>query len=106
MSICEIKREIDYREPSLCNQYAKWNRREYILRHVIRKNRYRGGVIMQKIGVEGSLTNIHQALREKGYDVVELNSGTDMQNMDCCVRIRFRCRCNGNARCSKQRFGY
>ena len=24
-------------------------------------------------------------LREKGYDVVELNSGTDMQNMDCCV---------------------
>ena len=40
---------------------------------------------MQKIGVEGSLTNIHQALREKGYDVVELNSGTDMQNMDCCV---------------------
>ena len=34
---------------------------------------------MQKIGVEGSLTNIHQALREKGYDVVELNSGTGYQ---------------------------
>ena len=39
----------------------------------------------EKIGDEGSLINIHRVLREKGYDVVELNSGTDMQNMDCCV---------------------
>ncbi len=40
---------------------------------------------MQKIGVEGSLTNIQQALRDKGYDVVELSSGANIQNMDCCV---------------------
>ncbi|WP_338469361.1 YkuS family protein [Niallia sp. XMNu-256] len=40
---------------------------------------------MQKIAVEGSLTNVQQALREKGYDVVELNSGANLQNFDCCV---------------------
>ncbi|MCQ6275489.1 YkuS family protein [Bacillus sp. V3B] len=40
---------------------------------------------MQKVGVEGSLTNIQQALRDKGYDFVELNNGTNIQNMDCCV---------------------
>ena len=39
----------------------------------------------EKIGDEGSITNIPQALREKGYDVVELNSGADLQNMDGCV---------------------
>ncbi len=40
---------------------------------------------MQKIAVEGSLTNVQQALREKGYDVVELSSGANLQNFDCCV---------------------
>lgn len=40
---------------------------------------------MQKIGVEDSLTNIQQALRDKGYNVVELNSGTSAQNCDCCI---------------------
>lgn len=40
---------------------------------------------MQKIGVEGSLTNVQQALREKGYDVVELTNSSNIQNMDCCV---------------------
>ncbi|WP_428908462.1 YkuS family protein [Niallia sp. Krafla_26] len=39
---------------------------------------------MQKIAVEDSLTNVQQALREKGYDVVEL-SGENVQNCDCCV---------------------
>ncbi|WP_026576535.1 YkuS family protein [Bacillus sp. UNC438CL73TsuS30] len=40
---------------------------------------------MAKIGVEQSLTNIQQALKEKGYDVVELKQESDAQNCDCCV---------------------
>jgi glutamine amidotransferase PdxT len=40
---------------------------------------------MAKVGVEQSLTNIQQALREKGYDVVELKQESDAQNCDCCV---------------------
>jgi len=40
---------------------------------------------MAKIGVEQSLTNIQQALKEKGYDVVELMQESDAQNCDCCV---------------------
>ncbi|WP_342431909.1 YkuS family protein [Neobacillus sp. FSL H8-0543] len=40
---------------------------------------------MAKIGVEQSLTNIQMALREKGYDVVELKQESDAQNCDCCV---------------------
>jgi hypothetical protein len=40
---------------------------------------------MQKIGVEGSLTNIQQALRDRGYNVVELNNEANVQSCDCCV---------------------
>ncbi|MGE8206425.1 YkuS family protein [Heyndrickxia sp. NPDC080065] len=40
---------------------------------------------MPKIGVEQSLTNVSQALKEKGYDVVELKNETDAQGCDCCV---------------------
>lgn len=40
---------------------------------------------MAKVGVEQSLTDIQQALREKGYDVVELKQESDAQNCDCCV---------------------
>ncbi|WP_042355428.1 YkuS family protein [Bacillus rubiinfantis] len=40
---------------------------------------------MAKIGVEQSLTNVTEALREKGYDVVELKQETDAKNVDCCV---------------------
>ncbi|MCM3568878.1 YkuS family protein [Neobacillus mesonae] len=40
---------------------------------------------MAKIGVEQSLTNVQQALREKGYDVVELKQENDAKNCDCCV---------------------
>lgn len=40
---------------------------------------------MAKIGVEQSLTNVQQALREKGYDVVELKQESDAHNVDCCV---------------------
>jgi len=40
---------------------------------------------MARIGVEGSLTDVQQALREKGYDVVELKQESDAKNCDCCV---------------------
>lgn len=40
---------------------------------------------MAKIGVEQSLTNVQQVLREKGYDVVELKQESDAKNCDCCV---------------------
>lgn len=40
---------------------------------------------MAKIGVEGSLTNVQQALQEKGYEVVQLQQESDAKNCDCCV---------------------
>lgn len=40
---------------------------------------------MARIGVEQSLSNIQQALRDKGYDVVELRQESDTQGCDCCV---------------------
>lgn len=40
---------------------------------------------MAKIGVEQSLTNVSQALKEKGYDVVELKNENDAKGCDCCV---------------------
>ena len=42
-------------------------------------------VDLTKIGVEQSLTNIQQALREKGYDVVELKQESDANGCSCCV---------------------
>lgn len=40
---------------------------------------------MAKVGVEESLTNVLQALRSKGYQVVELTNGADAKGCDCCV---------------------
>ncbi len=40
---------------------------------------------MAKIGVEESLTNVQEALRNKGYDVIPLHNESDVQNIDCCV---------------------
>lgn len=40
---------------------------------------------MTKIGVEQSLSDIQQALREKGYDVVDLQNKSDAQSCDYCV---------------------
>ncbi|WP_462411865.1 YkuS family protein [Neobacillus sp. Marseille-QA0830] len=40
---------------------------------------------MARVGVEQSLTNITEALRNKGYDVVELKQESDATNCDCCV---------------------
>ncbi|NKE06020.1 YkuS family protein [Bacillus selenatarsenatis] len=41
--------------------------------------------MMARVGVEQSLTNISEALRERGHDVVELRSEADSQGCDCCV---------------------
>jgi hypothetical protein len=40
---------------------------------------------MPKIGVEQSLTDVQQALQQKGYDVVQLNNEDDAKGCDCCV---------------------
>jgi hypothetical protein len=40
---------------------------------------------MQKIGVEDSLTNVQDALREKGYEVVQFRNEDDVKDCDCYV---------------------
>jgi glutamine amidotransferase PdxT len=40
---------------------------------------------MAKIGVEQSLTNVQDALRERGHEVVELKNASDTQDCSCCV---------------------
>jgi hypothetical protein len=40
---------------------------------------------MAKVGVEQSLTNVQQALRDKGYQVVELKQESDARDCACCV---------------------
>lgn len=40
---------------------------------------------MARIGVEQSLTNVQNALREKGHDVIELKQESDANGCDCCV---------------------
>ncbi|TRZ38584.1 YkuS family protein [Niallia circulans] len=40
---------------------------------------------MARIGVEQSLTNISEALREKGHEIINLQQESDAQGCDCCV---------------------
>ncbi|MCM3214597.1 YkuS family protein [Niallia taxi] len=40
---------------------------------------------MARIGVEQALTNISEALREKGHEIVDLKQESDAQGCDCCV---------------------
>lgn len=40
---------------------------------------------MPKIGVEQSLTDVQEALQQKGYDVVQLTNENDAKGCDCCV---------------------
>ncbi|WP_075981697.1 YkuS family protein [Bacillus massilinigeriensis] len=40
---------------------------------------------MARIGVEQSLTNIQEALRQKGHEVVELKQEQDASGCDFCV---------------------
>jgi Asp-tRNA(Asn)/Glu-tRNA(Gln) amidotransferase A subunit family amidase len=41
--------------------------------------------LMAKIGVEQSLTNISEALRQRGHEVVELKRESDAKDCSCCV---------------------
>ncbi|WP_430786246.1 YkuS family protein [Virgibacillus flavescens] len=40
---------------------------------------------MARIGVEGTLTDVKEALTEKGHQVIELHSEEDAGQCDCCV---------------------
>ncbi|WP_071459809.1 YkuS family protein [Bacillus massilinigeriensis] len=40
---------------------------------------------MPKVGVEQSLANISEALREKGFEVIDLRKESDAKGCDCCV---------------------
>ncbi|WP_062198027.1 YkuS family protein [Massilibacterium senegalense] len=40
---------------------------------------------MKKVCVEQSLSHIQDALKQEGYDVVEMQTETDAQGCDCCV---------------------
>ena len=42
-------------------------------------------IIMARIGVENSLTDVQQALQQQGHEVVTLNSEQDAQGCDCCI---------------------
>jgi len=44
-----------------------------------------GGIVMVKVAVEESLTNVSEALKAKGYEVVMLKNETDAKGVDCCV---------------------
>lgn len=40
---------------------------------------------MAKIGVEHSLTDVQQALQQKGHQIIQLHSEQDAQGCDCCI---------------------
>ncbi|NEU29536.1 YkuS family protein [bacterium LRH843] len=40
---------------------------------------------MQRIGVEGSLTDVQEQLQSMGYEVVPLKNEQDAHGCDCCV---------------------
>ncbi|UJL47791.1 YkuS family protein [Virgibacillus sp. NKC19-16] len=40
---------------------------------------------MARIGVEGALTDVKEALMEMGHEVVELRSPEDAAYCDCCI---------------------
>lgn len=41
--------------------------------------------VLAIIGVEESLTNVQQALQEKGHEVISIRNESDIANCDCCV---------------------
>ncbi len=43
----------------------------------------------KRVAVEQSLTNVSDALRQRGYEVVEMNSAHDAENCSCCVVTGF-----------------
>ena len=40
---------------------------------------------MARIGVENGLTDVAEALRQQGHEVVELHNENDANGCDCCV---------------------
>ncbi|HET7629436.1 MAG TPA: YkuS family protein [Bacillales bacterium] len=40
---------------------------------------------MATIGVEESLTDVREALADRGYEIVELKTENDAKGCDCCV---------------------
>nr|WP_280518628.1 YkuS family protein [Lederbergia wuyishanensis] len=51
-----------------------------------RENRLEREVcFVAKIGIEPALTNVQQALEEKGYEVIPVHNESDIKNVDCCV---------------------
>ncbi|MFD2043946.1 YkuS family protein [Ornithinibacillus salinisoli] len=40
---------------------------------------------MARIGVEGTLTDVKEALMEMGHEVIDLRSEGDTAHCDCCV---------------------
>jgi hypothetical protein len=38
-----------------------------------------------RIAVEEGLTNVTEALQQKGYEVVQLSNASDLESCDCCV---------------------
>jgi hypothetical protein len=40
---------------------------------------------MAKIGVEHSLTDVQEALKARGYEIVPLRGENDAKGCDCCV---------------------
>jgi len=42
-------------------------------------------MVVAKIGVEPSLTNVQMALKERGHEVVPLRQESDAKGCDCCV---------------------
>jgi hypothetical protein len=40
---------------------------------------------MAKVGVEQSLSDVQDALKERGYDIVQLKQENDAKGCDCCV---------------------
>lgn len=43
------------------------------------------GLILKRVGVEGTLSDVKGALQEKGYEVVDLKQEEDLGGCDCCV---------------------
>lgn len=40
---------------------------------------------MARIGVEGALTDVKEALMEMGHEVIDLRSAEDAAYCDCCI---------------------
>lgn len=51
----------------------------------LQSNNFKEECMMARIGVEGSMTDVKEALKAKGYDTVDLRQENDAKGCDCCV---------------------